>query len=138
AGAICLVDFPDLLCTDRTGERNPVVAWDGEADGLLSASWYMDEDESVGGVAASAVLDGPPATRMQSLQDSVRQDLAGPVGTAFQAHQQDVLRPCRRAAGDRVRRADVGDVPDDKIRETADHKNQGRSHAGHGVPDCPG
>jgi len=44
AHAVSLVHLAHLLRPDRAGEMHPVVARDREADRLLSASEYVDED----------------------------------------------------------------------------------------------
>src|SRR5258708_23993327 len=138
ADAVRLVDLADLLRADGPGEAHPVITRDGERGRLAAAGRDVDQDQGVRGVAADPPQDRAPAPRVQLRQDPVRQHVAVPVPPALQPHQQDVLGADRRTAGDRVRGSDIADVPDDVPGVAADEQDEGRKHAGHGVPGNAG
>src|SRR5271169_2563489 len=98
----------------------------------------MDQDQRVRVIAAAARRDLLRVARVQGPQDVVRQDVAVPVGTALQAHQQDVLRADGRAADDRVRTADAAHVLDDEVGEAAYRQHQRGGDAAQDVSSLPG
>jgi hypothetical protein len=137
--AIRLVDLAAGLAVVGLRVVDEVVARDGEADRLAAARRDVDQDQRVRVVAAAAVLDSLLAARVHRVQDVFRQDLAVPVGTALQAHQQDVhLADGRLVPGNDMRAAHVVHVGDPLVREAAHHQDHRRGNAASQVADFPG
>ena len=137
--SVGLVDLARVLPVVGLRERDPVVARNREPDRLLAAGRDVDQDQGVRGVPADALVqDALSAPGVQGVQDVVRQDVAVPVGAAFQSHQQDVLRADGRAAVDRVRAADAAHVAHDKVGKTAHRQDQGSGHAAQGISGLTG
>src|SRR5215469_953129 len=137
ADAVGLVDLPALLRADHVRERDPVVAWDREADRALPAREYVNQDESICSVTAGTVFDLLPVARVQRAQNVVGQDVAVPVCAALETHQQDVLGSDGRSADDGVRGANARDAVDEEVRETAEKQGKDGGNAAHGVCECP-
>ena len=92
AHPVRLVDLARLLRPYRSGEPDPVVAGNGEADRLLPAGEYVNEDQRVRVVPAGAVGHLLRVTRVQGRQHPAGQDVTVPIPAALQPHEQDVLR----------------------------------------------